>query len=463
MNKPWKRIDPWRNSRSGRGGVSQPARKTRPQLEELEERAVPNAGGILLEPPIPPANYAVLFSGGVSADINHAYYYDNIKSLYQTITQHCNVLPQHVFIIYADGQDPAADRDDGKNSDMSYAAGATVLSATRAHLFDTLQTLAGVVNGNDHFLFYSFDHGSGQLNKPSSDGEMLCGWGAGQNITDSELATRLRAIHAANSTYVFAECFAGGMLDDLMPLVGTGNYGCAATNHYESSWGDGFAAAFVGALQQGLTDTQAVFQYAKAHDPFTDPTPYGDNAGIGAYATEHPWGTGDNFPIFQPPQRAVWVPMPLYRTPLFDFHIGEQVLQSARTVSPLSIQVAALSARATPNVTGFAGTGVSGQARVTVALCGPCGFTPQDVSWAIGNLTTAGRLLNVVYLSVPPLSATEQHARGRDAACIGTPNGLQPRLDSGSPTFDLFEDLWAQHALGCASPAHPTTPPWLTA
>jgi len=35
----------------------------------------------------------------------------------------------------------------------------------------------------------------------------------------------------------YAELFAGGTLDNLTPLSST-EFGCAATNHYESSWGD---------------------------------------------------------------------------------------------------------------------------------------------------------------------------------------------------------------------------------
>ena len=74
------------------------------------------------------------------------------------------------------------------------AAGSPILSATKANLLNTLTQLAGLVDANDHFLFYSFDHGNGTLAKPGTTGEeVLCGWG--EDIRDDELAPALRNIH----------------------------------------------------------------------------------------------------------------------------------------------------------------------------------------------------------------------------------------------------------------------------
>jgi hypothetical protein len=241
-------------------------------------------------------NYVVLFSGGVNAANNHMRYYDNIKAMYQTIVSSCNVRPENVYIIYADGTDPGVDRDDGQSSDMSYAVGAHVLSATKTNLLNTLSLLAGKVDSTDQFLFYSFDHGGGAVNQPMTTGEeVLNGWGS--DTRDYELAPALQAIHGLHSTYVFAECFAGGMLDNLLSLP-AGVYGCAATNHYEYSWGDGFAKAFQQALANGWRYTGNVFNQAKANDPYAITSAYPDNGGTWTDGKEHPWGTGGFFPIF---------------------------------------------------------------------------------------------------------------------------------------------------------------------
>jgi hypothetical protein len=243
-------------------------------------------------------NYAVLFSGGVNASKNADRFYNNIKSLYQTLTVKCNVEANNIFIVFADGANPAADRPGNINSDMTFTSGAHVLSATQANLLNTLTTLAGLVTSSDNFLFYSFDHGSGKLNSPSTTGEEeLCGWG--QNIADDVLAPALQSIHSAHSSYVFAECFSGGMLDDLMP-VGDTNFGCAATNHYEYSMEDGFAAGFAGALQNGKQTTAEIYKYAVGHDSYAVTTPYDANGGAYVKDKEHPWQTGADFTMFQP-------------------------------------------------------------------------------------------------------------------------------------------------------------------
>ena len=248
-------------------------------------------------------NYAVLFSGGVNAANNHARYYNNIKDLYSTITQFYTVFPQNVYVIYADGTNAAADRSDGLNSDMSYASSARVLPATRANLLNTLGTLANTLDLNDHFFFYSFDHGGGSLNQPGVFGEeVLNGWG--DDIRDDELAPALRAVRGTRATYVFTQCYAGGMLDDLLPLE-PGTFGAAATNHYELSYGDGFAGAFVNALKNSRTDTVAAFQYAWQNDPYAIKTSYAANGGTYVDGKEHPWSAGDNFRIF-------WRPTTLY-------------------------------------------------------------------------------------------------------------------------------------------------------
>jgi hypothetical protein len=243
-------------------------------------------------------NYAVLFSGGVSKSANYVRYYNNIKAMYQTLTASLNVRPENIYVIYADGTNSAVDRSDGVNSNMSYAAGSNVLAATKTNLLNTLSTLATKVDGYDHFFFYSFDHGGGSEKATMTTGEeVLNGWGS--DIRDDELAPALNAIQGLHSTYVFTQCFAGGMIDDLGTLP-AGVHASAATNHYEFSWGDGFAGAYQQALANGWRYSENVFSQAKANDPYAIQTAYADNGGTWTSGKEHPWSVGDNFPIFLP-------------------------------------------------------------------------------------------------------------------------------------------------------------------
>ncbi|HIE31699.1 MAG TPA: tandem-95 repeat protein [Methanosarcinales archaeon] len=245
-------------------------------------------------------NYALLFSGGAGPGSNHARYYNNIKEMYETLVDDYDLAPDNIWVLYADGTDPAVDRSDGINSDMSYAInGTTVLPGTRANLQSVLTTtLAARVDGNDHLLFYAFDHGGGTSNAPATTGEeVLTGWG--DSTADNDLEDWLNQAGAGHTTVVHTQCFAGGMLDDLLPLT-TSAFGCAATNHYESSWGDGFAGAFADALNLGYENTHDAYVYAHDHDPyaFTRGT-YPDNEGTYTWGKEHPWAASDaNFPIF---------------------------------------------------------------------------------------------------------------------------------------------------------------------
>jgi hypothetical protein len=124
------------------------------------------------------------------------------------------------------------------------------------------------------------------LDDPSVRGdEYLCGWGEGQDVPAQFVAYLLNTIKAGYSTYVFAQCFAGGILDALRP-VRDGVFGCAAANHFEGSIGDGFAAAFTTALNYGYRYTRDAYSYAYWHDPYA------------IWGDEHPSSDGGNFPIF---------------------------------------------------------------------------------------------------------------------------------------------------------------------
>ncbi|MEA1907331.1 MAG: GEVED domain-containing protein [Euryarchaeota archaeon] len=245
-------------------------------------------------------NYALLFSGGSTPGYNYNRYYNNIKEMYETLADDYDVPPGNIWILYADGTNPAADQPGGVNSDMTYITnGTTVMSGTRANLESVLTTtLPGLVDGNDHFLFYAFDHGGGADNAPATTGEeVLTGWSA--STSDDDLKDWLNQVGAGHATVVHTQCFAGGMLDDLLPVT-TSTFGCAATNHYEGSWGDGFAGAFAGALKTGYGNAYDAYVYAHDHDTYaiTRGT-YPDNGGTWIYGKEHPWAASTaNFPIF---------------------------------------------------------------------------------------------------------------------------------------------------------------------
>lgn len=251
------------------------------------------------------ANYVVLFAGGGSKSINFPRYYNNIKGMYEEIVDHYKVPPQNIYILYADGTNSATDlkQPDGTfiNSDMTYATneGATVMAGNNANLEDLLtNTLPDVMDSNDNLLFYAFDHGGGSSSSSTTGEETLTGYSG--STDDADLETWLSALNVRRQTSIHTQCFAGGMIDNMQP-TGSNRYGFAATNHFEFSWGDGFAAAVLAGLKANKSNTYDLYKYAHDNDPFavTRGT-YTDNGTSNtAGNVEHPWATGtNNYAIF---------------------------------------------------------------------------------------------------------------------------------------------------------------------
>ena len=243
-----------------------------------------------------PENYAVLFAGGIRIAKNFPRYYNNVKNLYEHLVNDRDLKPENIYVLYADGTDDSDDLTSGNttsNSDMTYAE--NVMAGTGANLEDVLvNVLSPIIDRNDHFFFWTFDHGGGTSNAPgTTDEEVLSGWG--DSISDEDLEEWLDTIDAGRTTYVFGQCFAGGMLDNLEPL-NSFMHGSAATNHYESSYGDGFVAAYLTGLLLH-NNTHDVYQYAYEHDGYATDGEGPD--GNYANGVEHPWeSTSTNFPIF---------------------------------------------------------------------------------------------------------------------------------------------------------------------
>lgn len=280
-------------------------------------------------------NYVVIFSGGGDAESNYDHYYGNVKSLYSVVTSEYNIPASNIYVLFADGTSTKADRPSGISSDLTFAKNSTVYSATYSNFQTVMTTVSGKMSSDSHLLVYSFDHGGGYTPLDISSAttrygeELLITYpGSNASITGTQFATEMFKVKSGYVTVVAAQCFAGGMIDDVVdPSTGkvksgyTGNakfYGMSATNHYEYSFGEGFSAAFIKAIKRtssgggGLATTTEVFNYAKTNDIFTVPSryepSYANNAGEyfvytndeGEYCQiyEHPWGAGEKFSIF---------------------------------------------------------------------------------------------------------------------------------------------------------------------
>ena len=288
-------------------------------------------------------NYAVIFSGGGNIRSNHPHYYDDVKYLYQTLNATGNLLPENIYVLFADGTNP--ENDSYKvvqseeiliSSDMKFVTGyqTQVKSATKENLTSVIGTIADKMTDNDHLLFYSFDHGSEPETSPkmvtsATDNEYLVTYSSYSShwVTDKEFADILFQIDKGYVTLALTQCFAGGMLDNIIdPTTGkclnpniseydqTNKwFGMAATSHFESSWGNVFSHFFITGLKK-YSNTIDVFNYTRKNDICTclECGDYTNNGGcytatlvdgteVYNYATEHPWAAGASFDIFTTP------------------------------------------------------------------------------------------------------------------------------------------------------------------
>lgn len=302
-------------------------------------------------------NYIVIYSGGGDVANNNGWFYDNIRSIYECAINYYNIDPENIYIVYADGTNPGIDKtiqfvEDGTayqatvNSDMTFATvrGSTVVAATREEFRNVLTEVGQKIDGNDNFLFYSFDHGDGSLDPLLKGEEKLVGWDVAittdtdsdsdtgtdvdgpsdttedtttvdNDVTAAEFASWVQTINdkVGYATYIFTECFSGGMIDALP--TGDNICGIAAANHYETAWGSGnaegnntggFSTAVWWALTKGYGNktTYELFNWVVDHDVFAcTQGPYEGNSSCTqghdpSEAFEHPWITGGNFKIF---------------------------------------------------------------------------------------------------------------------------------------------------------------------
>ena len=283
-------------------------------------------------------DYVVFFSGGVDVENNRYRYYADMVKFYATVTTELNIVPENIFILYSDGTDPAVDREDYQNSDVTFATdhGTAVYSATQTNLSEVMDILSEKMDADSHLLFNVYDHGAGT--NPDDDPvgyatnyrDFVWGWsgsGTEELLLGETVATEVFKIQEGYVTCVFAECFSGGILDDIYVVSAgelnpryTGSahfFGMAGANHYEETWTGtapdgsyrGFAQAFVSSLSAeggGLLNTQESYDYSFLNNPYSAiDEEYAPNEGVysrdeeGKHtAVEHPWAMGESFDIF---------------------------------------------------------------------------------------------------------------------------------------------------------------------
>ncbi|MFA5191536.1 MAG: hypothetical protein WC740_12460 [Verrucomicrobiia bacterium] len=169
--------------------------------------------------PVSAENYALVFSGGVDASNNHDRYYEETLRIWQDLVSCWGYDVNNVYVLFADGTNPAIDRSSGVSSDWSsiVSAGGNISAATTNDFKNVIQTIgSSMVSGSDSFFFWSFDHGS--QTEPAVKGSgSLCAWND-ESIYSSQFTTYLDPVLSQTPTwdaYIFTQCYAGDMASSL--------------------------------------------------------------------------------------------------------------------------------------------------------------------------------------------------------------------------------------------------------
>ncbi len=233
------------------------------------------AAGLILLPinSVLAENYAIVFSGGVNASNNHDRYYEETLRIWQDLVSCWGYDVNNVYVLFADGTDPAIDRSSGVSSDWSaiVSAGGNICAATTNDFKNVIQTIgSSMVSGSDSFFFWSFDHGS-QTDPAVMGSGSLCAWNS-QRIYSSEFTTYLDPVLSktpAWDAYIFTQCYAGDMANSLgITADDTNRFTAWAAAWNEVSYDKGFADAWASGMEAGHTQTQTLGTYAVSNDPY---------------------------------------------------------------------------------------------------------------------------------------------------------------------------------------------------
>lgn len=238
--------------------------------------------------------YALLLSGGYNANNNHKRYYNDILSMYTTLTQTYGYPKNHIWVLMSDGTLSTADRhyadDTTKNPvvpklDNSPTAtdfaGSTIGNAQKATVLSTLGSIATALGPTDNLFIFTTNHGA-STTTPASESAILYLWN-GESITDEEFVNALDP-ELNSITITMEQCFSGGFIDNFIT-----NYAgpqkrviATAANYNEYSWGNAFSYPWIfGVTNPVPSDTsgdsrgsmQEAFTYARDHDDYATMVP----------------------------------------------------------------------------------------------------------------------------------------------------------------------------------------------
>jgi parallel beta-helix repeat protein len=234
-------------------------------------------------------NYALLLSGGFDPNNNHKRYYNDILSMYKTLTTTYGYPKDHIWVLMSDGTSPVLDRHyaDSKTSPVTALTddSPTAADFVGAHIGDaslntlrvTLQTdIPSKITSDDNLYIFTTNHG-GNTTNPASKDVIFYLWD-GESITDTEFVSLLPS-SAKSITMIMEQCFGGGFADNFITSY-TGTQKrviVTAANYNQFSWGNAFSTPWIAGITtpmpadttfDGRSSMYEAFIYARKSDTY---------------------------------------------------------------------------------------------------------------------------------------------------------------------------------------------------
>lgn len=106
-------------------------------------------------------DWAILIAGGWNVQNNHARYWNDIGEMYEILTDTYGYTADHIFVLYADGNPPAAANcHDHQNALEKYPTNIIDFAATRTNLDTVTDTIAASDSPYDTLFVFTTDHGA---------------------------------------------------------------------------------------------------------------------------------------------------------------------------------------------------------------------------------------------------------------------------------------------------------------
>ncbi|MCK9424248.1 MAG: T9SS type A sorting domain-containing protein [Bacteroidales bacterium] len=220
---------------------------------------------------------------------DYSVFWNDVSAVYSTLVNYYGYSKENILVLYANGPNTCEQGDDldgdGIFDDIDFDAHKSTIQNT----FSSLQTTLGP---QDELFVFVDDHGNTTLNGNS----YIYLPGSNEFLFDYELASYVANINCSQMIYLFAQCYSGGFINDLMNLTNVScknRYVFTAANDNEESY-----------FEQWMTGDH----YGGKYFEFV----YYWNAAIRGFypATDEPWANSTfavgSFPFstkFQPPAK----------------------------------------------------------------------------------------------------------------------------------------------------------------